>query len=54
MFAEGRFFESSLFLEGGTVFAFYSNRLGCLGSIAISIIASALLFLAMRGCSGPM
>jgi hypothetical protein len=33
------------------VFVFFSNRLGCLGSIVISIVLSALLILAMRGCN---
>jgi hypothetical protein len=34
------------------MFFFFSNRAGCLGSIAISLAASGLLFLAMRGCGG--
>jgi hypothetical protein len=33
------------------MFGFYSNQLGCLGSIVVSIILSALLFLVIRGCS---
>ena len=33
------------------MFAFYSNRLGCLGSIAVSIVLSAVLILVMRGCA---
>lgn len=33
------------------MFAFYSNRLGCLGSIAVSIVLSAVLILFMRGCT---
>lgn len=33
------------------MFAFYSSRSGCLGSIAISIIGSVLLILLMRGCN---
>jgi hypothetical protein len=32
------------------MFVFFSNRFGCLGSIAISIVLSALLILLMRGC----
>ena len=32
------------------VFVFFSNRFGCLGSIAISIIGTALLLLLMRNC----
>jgi hypothetical protein len=34
------------------VFVFFSNRLGCLGSIAISIVGTALLILLMRSCNG--
>jgi hypothetical protein len=34
-----------------TVFVFFSNRLGCLGSIAVSIVGTALLILLMRSCS---
>jgi hypothetical protein len=33
-----------------SVFAFYSNRLGCFGSIAVSLIGTVLLFLLLRGC----
>lgn len=33
------------------MFAFYSNRTGCLGSIIVSLIGTALLVLAMRSCS---
>jgi len=33
------------------MFAFYSNRIGCLGSIVISVLGTALLFLLMRGCT---
>jgi hypothetical protein len=33
-----------------TMFAFFSNRLGCLGSIAVSIIGTVLLIVLMRGC----
>ena len=39
------------------MFVFFSNRLGCLGSIAISLVLSALLILLLRGCStgsGPI
>jgi hypothetical protein len=32
------------------VFVFFSNRFGCLGSIAISIVGTALLVLLMRHC----
>ena len=33
------------------MFVFFSNRLGCLGSIVISVALSALLILLMRSCS---
>jgi hypothetical protein len=33
------------------MFFLFSNRLGCLGSIAISVLLSVLLLLLMRGCS---
>jgi hypothetical protein len=32
------------------MFAFYSNRLGCLGSIGISLLGSVILILVMRSC----
>jgi hypothetical protein len=35
------------------MFGFFSNRLGCLGSLAVSIVGTILLTLLMRGCSGP-
>ena len=34
------------------MFFFFSNRLGCLGSILVSIVATILLALVLRGCSG--
>jgi hypothetical protein len=34
------------------MFVFFSNRLGCGGSIAISIAGTILLILLMRSCSG--
>jgi hypothetical protein len=34
------------------MFGFYSNRLGCLGSLVVSLIGTVLLFALMRGCSG--
>ena len=38
---------------GGTaMFAFYSNRAGCLGSIIISLIGTVLLGLLMWSLSG--
>ena len=33
------------------MFVFFSNRFGCLGSIVISVVLSALLLLVMRGCN---
>jgi hypothetical protein len=36
--------------EGVIMFAFYSNRLGCLGSILLSIALSLLLFALLHGC----
>lgn len=35
------------------MFGFFSTRLGCLGSLAVSIVGTVLLTLLMRGCSGP-
>jgi hypothetical protein len=37
--------------EGLAMFGFYSNRLGCLGSIAVSIVGTVVLLLVMRGCA---
>jgi len=34
------------------MFAFFSNRLGCFGSIAVSVIGTIILLVLMRGCSG--
>ena len=34
------------------MFVFFSNRLGCAGSIALSIAGTVLLVLLMRSCSG--
>jgi hypothetical protein len=33
------------------MFVFFSNRLGCLGSIIVSLIGTALLIMLMRSCS---
>jgi hypothetical protein len=35
------------------VFVFFSNRLGCAGSLLVTVILSALLLLVFRGCSSP-
>ena len=32
------------------MFAFFSNRLGCLGSIIVSILGSLLVLLILRVC----
>ena len=34
------------------MFFFFSNRVGCVGSILISLVATAILILALRSCSG--
>ncbi len=34
------------------MFAFFSNRLGCVGSIVVSVIGTIILLALMRGCSG--
>ncbi|OAI52558.1 hypothetical protein AYO47_06095 [Planctomyces sp. SCGC AG-212-M04] len=39
------------FKRGPPMFAFYSSRSGCLGSIVISVIGSVVLILLMRGCN---
>jgi hypothetical protein len=32
------------------MFAFFSNRLGCLGSIIVSVIGTLILLAILRGC----
>jgi len=32
------------------MFFFFSNRTGCLGSIAVSVLGTILLFVLLRGC----
>jgi hypothetical protein len=34
------------------MFAFYSNRVGCFGSLAVSLIGTAIVILLIRSCSG--
>jgi hypothetical protein len=34
------------------MFAFFSSRLGCIGSVVVSLLGTAVLLLVMRGCSG--
>jgi hypothetical protein len=33
------------------MFAFFSNRLGCIGSVIVSLLGTGLLILLMRSCS---
>jgi len=40
--------------ESAFMFAFYSNRVGCLGSIVISLILSVILFAVMAMLSGRL
>jgi uncharacterized membrane protein YeaQ/YmgE (transglycosylase-associated protein family) len=32
------------------MFAFFSNRLGCLGSLVVSVIGTLILIAIFRGC----
>ena len=34
--------------EGAPMFVFFSNRLGCAGSVLVSLVATILLFLILR------
>jgi hypothetical protein len=34
------------------MFAFYSNKLGCFGSLVVSIIGTIILILVIRSCAG--
>ena len=43
---------SPLFFRGASMFGFYSNQLGCLGSLIVSLIGTAILILVIRSCSG--
>jgi uncharacterized membrane protein YeaQ/YmgE (transglycosylase-associated protein family) len=36
----------------GAMFGFYWDKLGCWGSIIVSLIGTAILIVAMRSCSG--
>jgi hypothetical protein len=38
---------------GQGMFGFFSTRLGCLGSLVVSVVGSALLMLLARGCTTP-
>jgi hypothetical protein len=33
------------------MFGFFSSRLGCLGSLVVSIVGTVLLMLVMRSCA---
>jgi hypothetical protein len=33
------------------MFAFFSSRLGCIGSLLVSLVGTALILLLMRSCS---
>jgi hypothetical protein len=35
------------------MFIFFSNRLGCVGSVLVSIVLSVALILAIRSCGPP-
>ena len=35
------------------MFAFFSNRMGCLASFVISMIGTVILLAVLRGCGGP-
>jgi hypothetical protein len=34
------------------MFVFFSNRLGCLGSLAVSLVLTLLLIALLRACNG--
>ena len=34
------------------MFVFFSNRLGCLGSIAVSLVGTVILVVLIRSCAG--
>ena len=34
------------------MFAFFSSRLGCFGSLVVSVIGTLVLILLLRACSG--
>jgi len=35
------------------MFALFSSRLGCLGSIVVSVIGTMILMMAIKSCNGP-
>ncbi len=44
--------SGQFYYRGGPMFGFYSNQLGCLGSLVVSLIGTAILILAVRSCAG--
>lgn len=38
-------------LSGPIMFAFFSNRLGCAGSLLVSLVGTVVLFLLMQTCN---
>ena len=42
--------DSSWSLAAHDMIGLYSNRLGCFGSIVVSVLATLLLALLLRGC----
>jgi hypothetical protein len=36
------------------MFLFFSNRLGCLGSLLVTVVVSGLLILLFRGCAAGL
>ena len=44
--------DGQYFFRGVSMFGFYSNQLGCLGSVIVSLIGTAILILVIRSCSG--
>jgi hypothetical protein len=49
-----RYYQSSpcgeIFAAVAGMFVFFSNRLGCVGSIVASLVGTALLIMLMRSC----
>jgi hypothetical protein len=40
--------------EIAAMFAFFSNRLGCFGSILVSVLGTLVLLALMKGCQGGL
>jgi hypothetical protein len=47
----GRLRRGTRRAAAASMFGFFSTRLGCVGSIIVSIVGSLLLMLVLRGCS---